>query len=115
MASGVKYEVGSFEEGLAILAIQRRAELEFLKVNTIVKAIISGANIVAAAVTGGESGGLDSLNKSIDSLKGFLLPHLREETDRTARRYKETLKAEMDKGPITVKVVGRDKNKKKKR
>lgn len=112
IARGQRYEVGSFEESLAIVAIQRQAEIEYAKLRAVTNAIISVGNIVAAAITGGESGGLDTFNKSMDTVKDALLPQLKEERDKTAARYKKTLQSEMDKGPIKVKVVGRDKKKK---
>lgn len=85
-------------------AINKRAEIEFLKVQVVVNAIINVGN----SLSGGSSGG-DAFQKSFDALKGALLPHWAEQTDRKAGAAKQTLMDEVNKGPLKVKVVGKEK------
>ena len=96
---------------MAINAINRKSEIEYLKIMAVVNAIIGVGNHIASAVSGGEGGGGDKLKDTLDTLKGLLLPHFREEQDRKAAKAKEMLVREVAGGPIQVKVVGKGKDK----
>jgi flagellar motor component MotA len=91
--------------------VHRRAEIEYLKLMAVINAIIATGNSIAAAVTGNESSGGDSVNKTLESLKELLLPHWKEEQDRKAIKAKELLRKEVAGGPIRVQVVGKGKKK----
>ena len=115
MLAGRAYEFGSIEETLAISAVQRKAEIEYLKVQAIVNAIISVGNHVSAAVSGSESSKSDALNKSLESLKYKLLPQYAEGKEARARDVKKILMEEAARGPLKIRVVDGETGKKKKR
>lgn len=75
----------------------------------IVNAIICAGNQISAATTGGDSGGSDKLNQTLEALRDLLLPQLKAEKDRKAARAKEILAKEVAGGPIQVQVVGKGK------
>lgn len=89
-----------------MIAYQRNAEIDYLKLIVIVNAIIQTGNRIAAAVTGGESSGQDALRKSLDALEKIMLPHRSEERDHRAAQVKKILEREMKGGPLKVKRVG---------
>jgi hypothetical protein len=97
---------------LAVSAIRKRGEVEFLTLIAVVNAILTAGKTVAAAVTGNESPGTETLNKSIAAVKTLLLPHWAEDTERKAQSAKELLMREVAKGPFQIKVVGGDISKK---
>ena len=92
---------------MALNAIKRRAEIEYLKLMAVVNAIISVGNHVSAAVTKGDAGGSDALNKTLDTLRELMFPSIKEEQDLKAKKAKELLAKEMAGGPIKVQVVGK--------
>ena len=95
-----------------IVAINRRAEAEFLKTMTVVNAIITGCNSVVAAVNkSSEGASSDALNKSLDALKSVLLPHWAEENEARAGEAKKKLMEEMNKGPLKFQVMSNNKKK----
>ena len=112
---GRSYEFGSLEEGLAVTAINRRAEIEFLKLTVVVNAIISVGNGIVAAISKSDGSSSDALNKSIDGLKELLLPHWSEEKNRKAAQVRKIMVEELNRGPLKVKVVGDGKKKKNQR
>lgn len=79
-------------------------------------AIISTGNAVASAVTKSESPqGNDALKKSIDAVQKMLVPHWAEDTDRKAKKAREVLTREVARGPLKIKVLGKDRKSKKRR
>ncbi|NDC22649.1 MAG: hypothetical protein EBZ49_00740 [Proteobacteria bacterium] len=67
-------------------------------------------NHISGAVTGSDAtGGNDALKKSFDAVKEALLPHWAEESERKAQKVKKTLMEEVNRGPLKIKVVGKDK------
>jgi len=104
------------EESLARRAFERNAEIEFLKVMAVCNAIITTGSNIAAAVTKSDMGGSgDALKKSIDALQKMLVPHWAEETDKRAKAAREKLVKEVSRGPLKIKVLGRDKKTRKRR
>ena len=61
--------------------------------------------MIRSAMSGDSSSGGDSINKTIDTLKNMLLPHLKEDTDKKAEKYKKILEKEHNKGALKVKVM----------
>ena len=108
LSQGVRYPWDSLEESLAVIAYQRRAEVEFLKLITLVNAIILVGNRISAAVTGGDSPGGDSVKKNIDALESLMLPHRAEEREVKAKKVKGILEREAAGGPLKIKVMGDD-------
>lgn len=95
-----------------IVAINRRAEVEFAKTMVIVNAIISGCNSVSAAVAQSPEGSSsDALNKSLDALKSVLLPQWAEENEQRAGEAKKKLMEEMNRGPLKIQVMTNTKKK----
>lgn len=98
---------GGVEESLAISSLRRKDEIEYMKILVVVNAIVAAGNSVAAVMSeggGGSSG--DTLQKSMDSLKSVLLPHMEVEKDNKAELAKQILIEEAEKGEIRYKVVG---------
>jgi hypothetical protein len=92
-----------------VFHIQRREEIEYLKLMAIVNAIITAGNKIAAAVTSSEFTGSDSLNKLLDIIKEQMMPQNKEALEERARKIKEMLEKEVAGGPIQVQVVGKGK------
>jgi hypothetical protein len=110
----LKYEVNSLEEGLAIATINKHAEIEFLKVNAIVNAIIGTGNAIRSTIGTlaggtGETPSMDALNKTMETLKEALLPHWTEDTEKRSKEAMRKLKQEMDGGPLKVQVMAKPK------
>lgn len=103
--------VGGVEESLAISALRRRDELEYMKVLVIVNAIISAGSNIAAALSDSGGAGNDVIQKSMDSLRSVLLPHMEDEKESKAELAKKILTEEYEKGEIKFKVVGGKKKK----
>lgn len=114
-SAGLRYELGSLEEGLARRAFERESEIEFLKLMSVCNAILSAGNQVTAAVNKGESPGNDALKKSLDAVQKLLVPHWAEDTDRRAKKVRETLVEEVSRGPLKIKVLGKDRKTKRRR
>ena len=77
---------------------------------TIVNAIITvGNGIRSTLANSSDTPSSDALNKSIDALKEALLPHWAEENDKRAQEAKAKLLEEMNRGPLKVQVMGKDK------
>ena len=77
---------------------------------TIVNAIITVGNGIRSAVAqSADTPSTDALSKSIDALKEALLPHWAEDTDKRAQEARTRLMAEMDRGPMQVQVMGKEK------
>jgi hypothetical protein len=113
---GLKPEFKGLEESLAIHAINRRAEADFLKVMSIVNAIISTGNSIVSAISkSGDTPSQDSLKNTLDALKSVLLPHLEEDDAKKKEDAKARLMAEMNKGPLKIQVMGKGKDKRKQR
>jgi hypothetical protein len=72
---------------------------------SVVNAIILVGNNIRAAVVGAEAQGADALNKTIDSLRGLMLPQYAEESERRARKAREMLMKEVTRGPLQIKVL----------
>lgn len=105
--------MGSIEESLAIVALQREHELEYLKIMVLVNAILQTGSNIASSLSGQDSPGGDSLRKSLDGLKKILLPHLAEELTKKAEQAKKTLVEEVKRGPLRYTVVGSDRTRRK--
>ena len=110
--SGNRYKYGSLEEGLATIALNRRAEIEFLKTKVIVNAIITGCRSVMAAIGGGAASNSDVLDKSLDGLKEMLLPHYAEERERKVKSIRARLIKETSCAPLKVKIIEQPKKSK---
>lgn len=92
-----------------MISIRRRSEIEFLKIMSVINAIISVGNTVAASMSdSGAAPSSDSLNKTLESLREVLLPHLAEDSKRKAKKYEVLMKEELDRGPLKIKIVGKD-------
>lgn len=105
------YPSGSFEENLAVLAINRKKQVHFLTTLTIVNAIIHVGNCIQSALSGGSgnSQGTENLNKLIDTLKSALVPGAEMETESKVQRAMKILREEAAKGPITVRPMAESK------
>jgi hypothetical protein len=80
---------------------------------TIVNAIITVGNGIRAALSkSADTPSSDALNKSVDALKEALLPHWAEETDKRAQEARAKLLEEMNRGPLKVQVMGKEKKSK---
>lgn len=82
---------------------------------TVCNAIISVGNNIVAAVSKGESQGGDALKKSIEALQKSLVPHWSEDSDKKAKIARQKLMAEVQRGPLKIKVLSKDKKPKLKR
>jgi len=91
---------GSTEEALAEVALQRRRDIHYLTVVSVVNAII----YMGSALTGSKSGA-DTLRKSLDSLKMVLFPDEEAKLEKRAKEVKEMVLKETSKGPLNFKVV----------
>jgi hypothetical protein len=109
LAAGLRYKFGSPEESLLVLAQERKAEIEYLKIRAIVNAIVSVGSSIRSALSGTASGGNDGIQDSMNSLKVMLLPHLAEDRDRRAAQIRKTLIEEANRGPIQIKIMDRKK------
>lgn len=99
---------------MAIAVLNRNAEIEFLKVNVMVNAIITASNGIRATIAslaggGGETPSSDALNKSLDALKSAMLPHWDEESKKRSEQALKKLKREMEGGPLKVQVMAKPK------
>lgn len=108
LSSGLKYEFGSLEESLTSLAIERQAEVEYLKVLAIIAAINNVGNQVSAALAGQGYSGSEALKDALDSLSGKLFPRLAENKEAKAAEVKKTLEEEAKRGTIQIKVMERE-------
>jgi hypothetical protein len=97
------------EESLAIIALQRRSEIEYMKLLVVVNAIMSTGSNMVAGLSGQAASGGDGLKKALAHLEKMLLPHHQEDTDRKAHDAKRVLLDEVAKGEIKYKVVGQSK------
>lgn len=100
--------MGSLEESLAVSALNRRAEIEYVKVMAIVQAIAGAGK---AAFDGAFP--QDAMNKTLGSLQELMLPHWADETKKKALDVRRKIVAEHNKGPIQIKVMARDNGSKK--
>jgi hypothetical protein len=83
-----------------------------MKVMTVINAIITVGNGIRSAVVGSsDPPSSDALNKSIDALKEILLPHWAEDNDKRAEEAKARLMEEMNRGPLKVQVMSKQKKK----
>lgn len=108
---GNRYKYGSLEEGLSTIALNRQAEIEFLKTKVLVNAIITGCSSVMSAVSGGAATNSDALDKSLDALKELLLPHYAEERERKVQSVRAKLIKETSGAPLKYKIVEQPKKK----
>jgi hypothetical protein len=101
---GIDYPTGSFEENLAVLAINRKKQTQFLTTLVTVNAIIYIGNCIQAALSGGSApkNGVENLQKILDSLKALLIPGAEIETESKAARALKILEEEVAKGPLIV-------------
>ena len=108
LSRGVQYKLGSVEDGLARVAVERERRIEYLKTVTLVNAIIGVGNVVAAAVTGSPNNQLggDKVTKSLELLRDILLPEDSEGREKQATSAREKLAKEMAKGPLKVRAAG---------
>lgn len=113
MANGVKLEVGSLEEGLAVAITEHDNEIEYLKILAIINAIMSVGNSLISTMTGANSTSSDNLTKTLEALKETMLPHYGEATKKKALEVRERIIRESSTGPLKIQVMGRDKSKRK--
>jgi hypothetical protein len=108
---GVDYPIGSFEENLAVLAINRNKQVHFMTTLLIVNAIIHVGNCIQAAVSGGSASekGSDNLQKLVESLKSMLMPGDALETESKDQRALRILEEEVSKGPLNVRPMAETK------
>lgn len=71
-----------------------------------------GNNITAAVSKSDAGSGGDALKKSTEVLQKLLVPHWAEDTKDKAKRAREILTKEVSKGPLKIKVLGKDKKRK---
>ena len=92
------------QEALAIAAIIRRQNVQFMTTLTVVNAIIQIGNGIISANSGGgaPSGGADNLQKSLSALRDLLVPEDVLEKEKKAKRVKELLEKEVSKGSFKV-------------
>lgn len=93
---------------MAVVALERRNEIEYIKLVTTINAIIHAGNAVVAAVTGQTNPEGDALKKSLEGVRKMLLPQNEEALQSKAERAKELLTQEASKGPLKIKAVGTD-------
>lgn len=101
---------GGYEESLAISALKRQDEIEFVKTKVLVTGMIAAGNRIAAALAGSASDS-ESLTKAMEGLQALLLPHMSEAVQSKAERAQEILAAEAQRGELKYKVVGGNKDK----
>lgn len=108
---GIDYPIGSFEETLAVLAINRKKQVHFLTTLVTVNAIIHVGNCIQTAISGGssQSKGVEGLQKMIDTLKSMLVPDDTLDTESKVQRALRILQEETAKGPLTVRPMAEDK------
>jgi len=109
LASRTSHTFGSFEEALAISAVQRRQKIQFLTTLAIINAIIQVGGNVAAAVSGGNAPGTEQLQKTVDTLKKLMLPELEEDLTKRVEEVKKIMSQEADRGPFKVRPLDYDK------
>lgn len=101
---GLDYPIGSFKENLAVLAINRKKQAQFLTTLTIVNAIIHVGNCIQSALAGGgstdKSG--DALQKAVSALGAILISGSQQDVEDKAQRALKILEEEAAKGPVTV-------------
>lgn len=99
---------------MSIWAQERESEVEFLKILSVISAIITMGNNMAAAMTGQNSPGGDNLSKLIDQLQELMMPHRKELAERKVERYREIMLEEQKRGVLKIHAVdgGRPKNRK---
>jgi hypothetical protein len=101
---GIDHPIGSFEETLAIMAINRKKEVQFLTTLLTVNAIMHVGNSIQAAVSGGsgQSKGVEGIQKMVDSLRAMLVPEDTIESESKVQRALRILEQETAKGPLSV-------------
>ena len=82
---------------LMIHGTSRREEVEYLKLLTIVSAIISAGRMAAGAEAG------DSLSQAFQNLRGALFPEIKAGLLAKAEKNVKILEDEFKKGPLKVK------------
>jgi len=113
---GVMHKFGSLEESLALWAMNRENEVEYLKILCIISAIMGVGNNLAAVLSGSASpSGSDNLTKLLDSLQSMMMPHRKEEMEKKVEKYQEIMREEHLRGELKFHVVesGRPKHRKK--
>lgn len=109
--AGVDYPIGSFEESLAVLAINRNKQVHFMTTLLIVNAIIHVGNCIQAAVAGSSASekGSENIQKLVDSLRSMLLPGDDLDTESKTQRSLRILEEEVSKGPLNVRPMAETK------
>jgi hypothetical protein len=118
LAKGLHFYPGSHEESIFMRYTERRASIEYLKILTLVNAIITTGNTIVAAINkSDQTPTSDKLRQSFDALQDLLMPHEAENREAKAREAKLLLQEEIDKGKITFRPMkkpgGRDFRKRK--
>jgi len=101
---GLKYPVGSFDENLAVLAINRKKQVHFMTTLLIVNAIIHTGNCIQSALSGGSASdkGSENLQTMVEALKSMLIPGDALEKESKVQRAMRILDEETSKGPLSV-------------
>lgn len=94
---------------LLVYAQDRKEALEYIKITTIISAIISAGRIAA----GGDAG--DSLKNSLQNLRSILFPEIEIDLKAKASENLKILEKEYKKGPLKVKARDYDTKRKRKR
>lgn len=100
---------------MAIWALERENEVEFLKILSVISAIITVGNNMAAALTGQNSPGGDNLSKLIDNLQELMMPHRKELMEKKVEKYREIMLEEQKRGELKIHAVDVGKPRKRKR
>ncbi len=100
---------------MSIWALERETEVDFLKILSVISAIMTVGNNLAAALTGQNSPGGDNLSKLIDNLQNLMMPHRQELMEKKVERYREIMLEEQKRGELKIHAVDVGKPNKRKR
>lgn len=107
------------QEFLAIRAFDHKKQVEYLKLLAVVKAIEFSTGSIMSAISNANGGDAsppspDGVNNLLDTIKGMLIPALAEDKEEKARKVKETIKREIERGPLIVQSMANTSSLKKK-
>lgn len=72
--------------------------------------ITTVGNNISATIAKSDSGGNgDSIKKTIEALQNLLVPQWAEDTEKKAKKAREVLVKEVSKGMVKIKVLGKEK------
>ena len=98
---------------MAIVGAQRQADIDFRKLLLVVNAILEVGNRIVAAVSHSEAPSSGKgLQKEVETLQELMLPHHGDAKTKRAAEVKKVLEKVYAGGPLKIKVVGGDREKK---